>query len=126
MPATSPEAIARKRANSKLYSREWRKRNPSYSREWKRAHPEHHRPYTLKARKKYLSNPDNRVKHNARNTVYQAVKSGRLTRPEVCSRCGNTGKIEADHHDYSKPYDVTWLCHPCHSLVTKERRVQGL
>ncbi len=47
--------------------------------------------------------------------VGKAVRSGRLTRPAACSRCGvQSSWIEASHDDYSRPLDVEWLCAPCH------------
>lgn len=46
--------------------------------------------------------------------VYRATRDGRLTRPEQCEQCGNNGRIEAAHTDYSRPLDVRWLCVSCH------------
>lgn len=54
-------------------------------------------------------------KQFARRCVAQAVKAGVLVRPEHCPRCGKKKRrIEAHHHDYSKPLEVEWLCSPCH------------
>jgi DNA-binding NarL/FixJ family response regulator len=39
-----------------------------------------------------------------------AIRSGLIIRPEYCSKCGSTGKIEGHHEDYSNPLDVMWLC----------------
>lgn len=50
----------------------------------------------------------------ASNAVYSAIEKGFLIRPEFCQLCGNPGRIEASHDDYSKPLDVQWLCQPCH------------
>ena len=51
-------------------------------------------------------------------TAYQKVQNakrrGELIIPGKCSRCGSPDRIEAHHHDYSKPLDVNWLCHKCH------------
>ena len=47
-----------------------------------------------------------------------AVKRGKIEKPELCSNCQIKPKlseqIEAHHKDYSKPFDVEWLCVPCH------------
>jgi hypothetical protein len=60
----------------------------------------------------------NRKKKSARQAAIRAVKAGRLVKPTICSVCGGArGKIEAHHHDYDKPYDVTWLCAYCHQWV---------
>ena len=56
-------------------------------------------------------------KAKARQAVTNAVRDGRLTRPETCSLCWNKGIIEGHHPDYSKPLDVEWLCKPCHKAV---------
>lgn len=65
---------------------------------WRKAHPER---VALAAR--------------GRAVIYRATKNGTLERPSECENCGLQGaRIEAAHHDYSKPLDVRWLCVPCH------------
>ncbi len=50
--------------------------------------------------------------------VRTALRKGTIVKPELCSRCGNKAKrLEAHHHDYSKPLEVEWLCTPCHTLI---------
>lgn len=44
-----------------------------------------------------------------------AVQGGKLSRGP-CEQCGARAKIHGHHHDYTKPYDVTWLCDRCHRL----------
>lgn len=56
------------------------------------------------------SHPD-RMK--ARKAVSNALRDERLKK-QPCAFCGHSGRVEAHHHDYSKPLDVTWLCTPCH------------
>lgn len=50
----------------------------------------------------------------AHNAVCRAVRNGRISKPSTCSVCGESGRIEAHHNDYSKPLDVIWLCCECH------------
>lgn len=56
----------------------------------------------------------NPEKARAWNAVQRAVKSGRLTRPDSCGRCGAKCRPEASHDDYARPLDVEWLCRTCH------------
>lgn len=35
-------------------------------------------------------------------------------KPEVCERCGGSGRIVAHHPDYTDPLTVEWLCNSCH------------
>lgn len=71
----------------------------------------------------YAADPQRKIAHNALN---RAVKIGLVVRPVACSKCGKPdAKINADHHDYSQPLDVTWLCYVCHRRVTEERRAAG-
>jgi hypothetical protein len=63
----------------------------------------------------------NGARHNARHpdrraariAVSNAVRDGRLTKGPCC-KCGSTARVEAHHHDYSKPLDVRWVCFRCH------------
>lgn len=58
-------------------------------------------------------------KNSARQKVTRAVKSGRLV-PQPCQTCGGK-QVQAHHHDYSKPLDVTWLCFVCHRAEHGQR-----
>ena len=50
--------------------------------------------------------------------VRYAVRIGMLRKPETCSECGARGrKIHGHHADYSKPFEVTWLCEFCHRAL---------
>lgn len=62
---------------------------------------------------------ENREKVNASAKLYYAILTGKITRPKFCSHCGWKGRIYGHHEDYSKPYDVRWLCGSCHKLLHK-------
>jgi hypothetical protein len=53
-------------------------------------------------------------RHRASVAVRQAVCSGKLIKPMLCESCSQPGPIEAAHEDYSRRFDVRWLCRPCH------------
>ena len=50
----------------------------------------------------------------ARGRLHTAMKSGKIIRPNKCSKCGKYCKPEGSHTDYSKPLKVEWLCKSCH------------
>ena|SRR3990167_1092402 len=54
--------------------------------------------------------PDKVRAHQALN---RAVRSGKIKR-SPCVDCGSTHRIHGHHPDYSKPYEVIWLCPLCH------------
>jgi ribosomal protein S27AE len=51
-------------------------------------------------------------KYRARQAVAHAVRDGRLRRMP-CELCGSL-RVQAHHHDYSRPLDIRWLCFKCH------------
>jgi len=53
-------------------------------------------------------------KESARVALRNAVQAGRVIKPEVCARCGQKGVLHGHHHDYSKAFDVEWICASCH------------
>ncbi len=55
-----------------------------------------------------------------------AVASGKLLKPKVCSQCGSRDRtIQAHHLDYSDPFDIVWLCTVCHGKEHRKRRPTG-
>lgn len=69
------------------------------------------------------SSPEGRRRIAARKRARNAIRSGKLIRPDSCSSCGKRGKPEPHHVDYDKPFDVEWLCGECHSVRHGESRV---
>jgi len=49
----------------------------------------------------------------AHAAVADAIEAGTLVRCP-CEVCGSRERVQAHHHDYSKPLDVHWLCQKHH------------
>lgn len=64
-------------------------------------------------RKRYRANY--KEKCYAEGLVNEAIRNGKLKRPEACEVCKTKCKVQAHHPDYSKPLEVMWLCVSCHA-----------
>jgi hypothetical protein len=78
--------------------------------------------YNREWRKKHSLTPEQRIKANIRAKVKMKVRRG-LMKSYPCEVCGEE-KVEAHHDDYSKPYDVRWLCFKHHRLHHKQERAR--
>jgi len=67
-----------------------------------------HNPNRKLARKKNRCTAEQKRKDLVRQKAQWAIKTGRLI-PQPCRVCGEV-KVEAHHRDYSKPFEVEWLC----------------
>ncbi len=99
MGVARPEV--RYRAQQKYYFRN-REALRAKKKEYDRLHP----------RKKKLTE-----RERVRKAFAQAIRRGRIIRPKHCSKCGTEGVIHGHHEDYSKPFDVQWLCTRCHGIA---------
>lgn len=88
-------------------------RNPNFK-NWASKNPI---KYVNKFKEKF---PD---KARVHQQVYYAVKTGKIKRG-VCP-CGSK-KTNAHHEDYSKPFDIIWLCSACHNRLHAERKVRDV
>jgi len=52
----------------------------------------------------------------ARRRLTQALRSGKIVR-WPCEVCGVVRGVQAHHDDYSKPFDVRWLCFQHHRAL---------
>ena len=122
----------------KLYKQEYNKKHPEKREAWRKAyrathaanerrrrteHPEtvkeiNHRMYLLHGEKYRRIVSEYREQYpereRAHNVFRSAVRGGKLILPSVCECCGEEGRIQGHHEDYSKPLDVVWLCGRCH------------
>jgi hypothetical protein len=76
------------------YDRKRGSRQPlSYLRKYREKNPEQYKAQT------YLNN---------------ALRDGRIERPDYCSECGKEKRVVGHQTDYLKPLDVIWMCQSCH------------
>lgn len=65
-------------------------------------------------------------RHPRRRVAYvqlcKAVKEGRIDKPDSCVVCRKKGTIQGHHDDYTRPYDVVWVCPACHYVLDRLRR----
>jgi len=86
-------------------------------------------PHRVEARLKYSQTKEGResarkskskwsesnvIKRSASTLIGNAVRNGKITKPNNCSECGKTGRIHGHHDDYAYPMSVRWLCSKCH------------
>ncbi len=76
--------------------------------------PERKEKALLYQRNRRKQNP---IKRIAWQKVNNALKTGKIVRPDRCSHCKVVGPVQAHHTDYSKPLDVVWCCFTCHRRV---------
>jgi len=62
------------------------------------------------------------VERRARIALANAVRDGKIDKPDACSEClTSCSRIEGHHEDYSKPLEVIWLCARCHRRLHASR-----
>jgi hypothetical protein len=86
-------------------------------------------PHRIEARKKYSKTDNGKLSHKkalqkyryanplrraAHQIISNAVYRKKIIKPDNCSICNSTIKIEAHHDDYTKPLLIRWLCEKCH------------
>ncbi len=55
----------------------------------------------------------NSDKLKIRSHVSNRIRDGKIKK-QPCEVCGTRKLLEAHHKDYSKPFDITWLCNKHH------------
>ena len=82
--------------------------NAAYWRSYRKTHPKPLHTLTEEQRRKAT----------CRSRLRTYILRGRIVKGP-CAICGTTQKIEGHHENYSKPYDVVWLCRSHHILLTE-------
>lgn len=67
----------------------------------------------ISSKKTKLKYPE---RDKARRKLRDAVKAGKIKRLP-CEVCSTTIDIQAHHTDYSRPFDVKWLCRSHHMML---------
>jgi hypothetical protein len=112
-------------------SRNWKLRNLEANREQVRIDSKRRRAALTPDERRARRLKVDPIKRKAHAAVAQAVFYGRIVKPTNCQDCGKEfpkARIHGHHADYSKPLEVSWLCHTCHQkrhgryIETKEGR----
>jgi ribosomal protein S27AE len=56
-------------------------------------------------------------RYKAHNKLNNAVRDGKIVKPDHCEICGKPGHIHAHHSDYSDQLLVVWICARCHGQI---------
>lgn len=72
---------------------------------------------SVEAKKRWAER--NTIKRAAHLVVSNAIRDGRMEK-KPCEKCGD--EAVAHHEDYTKPYEVTWLCVKHHNKRHVELR----
>jgi ribosomal protein S27AE len=87
-------------------------------------------PHRVEARNKYIKTPSG--KESKRKTLLKykkkypmayaahimfgnAIRDKKINKENNCSICKSNLFVDAHHDDYTKPFDVRWLCRKCHT-----------
>lgn len=110
----------------KAYNYKWYDANKEHVREQHREYRSDERVKKLELAKTKRLQAKYPEKTKARYMVRDALSAGKITKPDNCTSCDATGRLEGHHNDYSKPLDVEWLCVLCHKakhgVLTWQRR----
>ncbi len=90
-------------------SKQYRIDNPDYDKQWYHKH----RDERLDSVKKLQREKKYQKLHTK---TYNFIKKHNLY-PDECCLCWSNKSIEAHHPDYSKWYEVIFICHKCHQNI---------
>jgi hypothetical protein len=102
----------RKRQNELHKTSEYREKNRERQRKWYKRNSGKIKKYI----NKWVS--ENRHKVRAHYAISDAIRRGKMIRPNQCEQCKIECKPDGHHEDYNKPLEVKWLCKICHAKET--------
>lgn len=74
--------------------------------------------------KRYRENQ--KTKTTAQSKVNLSVRDGLIGRSEKCFWCRSESSTEGHHLSYNDPFDVVWLCKPCHRILHFSKQEDGI
>jgi hypothetical protein len=112
-----------------LRNKKWHLENPERIKEFQKKHrkTEKYRITAKRINTKYRRN--NKMKIFVQKKLQRAVQGRKITKPSVCDICENEYNINCiggHHEDYSKPYNVIWLCGKCHGLYHRGLCIESI
>lgn len=100
-------------------AREYRQKNKEKIREkqkdWVKRNEERLKEYHRKYHEDYKERCKAELK--ARTKLSNAIRDGKISRPNKCDRCGKKCTPDGHHWNYAYPLNVVWLCRSCHKIV---------
>jgi len=100
--------------NTAEYQREWRAKNREKARGHSRKYmqTEAGRQKNREANARYKKNNTHKI--SAKNILRNAIRRGEITPESRCEECGEETRLHGHHDNYLYPFEVRWLCPPCH------------
>lgn len=98
----------REKENARQKTPEGRKKAAERAKRWREESKELYNAYLKVFRSK------NKLKISAVQKVGDALRYGKMVKPEICEKCGKKTELQGHHEEYTKPLDVKWLCRLCH------------
>ena len=92
-------------------SKRGRKRNRVATKKYYNTHKE---IVGKRVKEGYVKYPE---KYRSRTAFRNACKCGKIQRPKECQQCFIECTPDGHHEDYSKPFEVVWLCKGCHGKM---------
>lgn len=98
----------------KCSKREYSVHQRSYYREWYKRNGRNRADNYIEAILEWRQEHPDRVR--VANNLRYAVKAGKILKPLACESCGREVRLGGHHEDYSKTFEVIWLCSSCHKI----------
>ena len=116
----SPAARERRLQRARDYSRYWlsipgnKKKHADYYRQWYAKNGRNRPADYVEAAEEWTKRHP--LARKAIRMVGVAVRTGKMVKPNTCTKCARKTRLCGHHNDYTKPLEVEWLCSSCHKL----------